>query len=154
MSWFSDWGTSSWAEDLEAAANQAYSWASTTADARGWSQEWTDYAYQLIEEAEDAGEGWVWDSTEDFWVALTTSWSAVPNPPAGWDELGTAFASAAGTTYTVTASRDEGSAASVVGGALSETTTDLAATADPEKSPYPWIAAGLVLVGLVLIVRS
>lgn len=157
MSWFSDWGASAWAEELDAAEAQAVEWLDRTAEARGWADYYTGTMRVFITDARAAADGWLTDDVGAFWTTLynaaksyTDSQRAAGNNglPAGWDELVAVWAQAAGTTYTVAAGREAGEVATVVAGTVTETAADVAEAADPRRSWLPWAAGLLVAVGL------
>lgn len=148
MSWFDWFNTSSWSEDLEAAIDQASTWIATTSTARNWAQIdplADDAAAALVaqaaEEADDAG---------GFWAALSSIWGS-RTLATGWDKLGDTFRSAQGTAATVEEARDEGSAASILGGTAAGAADDVVEGATFLRSYGPWIALVLVVVFVIVL---
>lgn len=163
MSWFSDWGASAWAEELDAAEEQARTWLTQTATARKWADYYTGTMGVFITDARAAADGWLTDDVGAFWTTLynaakayTDSQRAAGNTglPAGWDELVGVWANAAGTTYTVAQGREAGEVATVIGGTVEQTAEDVAEAADPTRSWVPWLAGALALgVGAAVLGR-
>jgi hypothetical protein len=141
VSWFSDWGGSAWAEDVSAAKSQADTWLASVAGAKGWTSASKSLVAGLITSAADSSK-----TATAFWSTLHKNYSAYQPKETNADKLGATFASAAGAATTTAASRDAGSVATVVGGALSESVDDVVEIAEGAggalsllKSPVAWV---------------
>ena len=141
--WFSDWGTSAWAEDVEAAADQAEAWTEQVAAAKGWPTSDTSNAMEKIEIAGSSS-----DNAQNFWTKLAADWGASTSAD-GWSDLGNTFASAAGTATTTAESRDQGSVATVIGGTFTESASDIGESASWVKTHGHKVAIGVLVVGVL-----
>jgi hypothetical protein len=157
-SW-ADWGSAAWSKDTAAAAEQARSWIESTATAKRWGQTWIDKAAGLVEEAGDVADSnisTVKTAAQAFWEALLWGWQAESDgAPDGWRQLGEAIASAAGASFTEHTSRDDASAAGVIGGTAAasvETARELATDAGTWWDRWGWaVVLVLVLVAMAAI---
>lgn len=150
MSWydFSDWGTSGWSTDLDAAVLQALEWLGTVAEAKAWSDDWQQTGVDAIEYAES-----VTSEAGTFWPALHAVWASRggSDAPDGWAQLGDAWEAAYGATDAVADAQSEGSVETVVEGTILGTAADIGDAVNPEKSVLPWLVGGAI--GLALWVR-
>jgi hypothetical protein len=149
-------GQTTWAVYPEQAVTQANEWIDQVSEARGWSQEWTDYAHELVEQSrvDPALSALSWftfgtwgEDASDFWDALNTAWNAVDTStaPEGWGDMGEAFAQAANATLESEEAIEQGTIDDLVGDTAVATGERLAEAADPTKSWIPWAVGGTLL---------
>jgi hypothetical protein len=144
---FLDWlddigpgGGTSWETNYLDAVAQAKDWIDQVADAKGWSDAWRNTAYDIVASAEwNAGNQLGDTLTEAFWRELTEQWGNVSNPPDGWDKLGTVWDSASDAAYDPVEQAIDN-----VEQTIQDIVQDTKDLADPGKSPWPWIAGGVV----------
>lgn len=154
MSWFSDWGGTGWAEDVEQAKAQADAWLTSVADSKGWQATSRTFVAGIITAAADSSS-----TAKTFWATLAKNYAAYQPRETNADKLGATFNSAAGTATTTSAARDAGSVSTVVGGAVAGSVEDVVEIAEGAgdalsllKSPLAWVVlAGL---GAVYLARK
>lgn len=158
-----DYGTTGWATSLDAAVEQAETWISTTADAKGWSSADRAAAADMIEAARANADGWWSDDIAGFFTELGAAMSARSSQPGGWAKLAAVFSgSAVATVASVEEAEHASSASTIIAGTVTSSAQDVAdigaaaATAAGTgvrafKSPIAWaLAAALVVGGFIL----
>lgn len=151
MAGFSDWGGTSWAEDLDAAKSQATAWLSSTAGAKRWPAAATSFVTSAISASAEAADGWFSDDVAGFWAVLAATMDRYTGTkPTSWDKLRDTFAAAGGATVTTEKARDEGSVSTVVGGTVAASVEDLEDAAKAAKSSGPMVVLGLAALGVVV----
>ena len=132
----SDWGTSAWAEDVDAAQEQAEAWIAQAASARSWPSSMASGAQGLAAAAADGAI-----TAQDYWTALGAGWARAGRltDDEGWHKLGETFAQAADTAQEVSASREQGTLAEVL-------EQGAAGALDDYKRYAPYAAAGGLLI--------
>lgn len=145
-SWFSDYGQSAWAEDVEAAVAQADDWVDQVVASKDWPASGVSHAEQLITRSANSA-----DDVREFWRLLAALWDSEPKDLPGWDKLGDTFSQAGGTARTVEEGREAGRVDVVVPGALQDTADDIGEAAVWMKKWGPYIlgAALFLAVGII-----
>ncbi|MCP4244579.1 MAG: hypothetical protein GY772_28895 [bacterium] len=140
-----------WASDNDAAIEQANAWIAQTAAAQGWEDHWTSFAYSIVDMSTPSTweSAWSWfadDDAQGFYTDLANLWNeyseAGDGAPDGWDSMGEAFASAAGTAAIQEQTDYEQSWTGIAEGTVDasvDQVEDLAT--EPETSPWFWLAA-------------
>jgi hypothetical protein len=146
---FLDWlddlgggGGTAWETSYTDAVEQALTWIDQVANAKNWTDAWRTKAYGIVEDAQwDAGNQVGDTLTVAFWRELTKQWS---NASDGWNDLWYVWDSASDAAYDPVAQTVDNVEETVKD--IVNDTTDII---NPKKSPWPWIAGGLV--GLFLL---
>jgi hypothetical protein len=112
-----------WQTDIEDGHEWVVNTINQTANARGWPVEWEQTGLDVAQAALPSGmSGWFADP-EDYYSELTIQWSEAGigmNPPQGWDELGTTWASAGNAAYTAAEEARLGSPVTLVTDTVTE----------------------------------
>jgi hypothetical protein len=143
------WGATTWAVDVDAAVLQAAEWTDTVATEKLWPEDWESAAAGIITfAAQSAGS-----NVEEFWSILAREWAGYDEKAfvqgiQGWDDLGEAWASAAGTAYTTSQARQDASLVGQVSDTLGQTVEDIQTAADPRKSWIPWAVGGAIALAV------
>ena len=158
MALFSDWGSASEYEDIDAAQVQLEAWMATAVSENAWPAE----AAQAIVEGGDqvlsSLEGWFGvdlGTASEYWGQVAASagdWVEEegfnPDDLTNWDAWQAAFDSAAGTATSNEEAREEGSLATVAEGTLAATVEDLGPAASIAGQVALGAALGAATVGL------
>jgi len=138
-----EYGSSSWSVDYEAAVDQAHGWAATVGKARGWDSAQLGKSYDLIEAAAESGDG----DVSAFWVNLASRWRTADYSDEGWAGLGDTFEQAGRTVETVEAGREE---ATVEWDEVAEVLEEGLDDVEEEVADWTWLVVLLLVVAVVV----
>ncbi len=125
--------SASWQTNIEAGHEWAVGLINQTANARGWSVEWEEAGLEVAQQALPTGFSSWFADPEEYYAELAQLWAETGmgnNPPTGWDELGTTWASAGNAAYTAAEEANLGSPVTIVTDTIAASVADASQATD------------------------